>query len=601
MRFARTTLAAALALAAVPALAQQGPFSRTVFFGDSLTDAGFFRPLLPAEARPATGQFTTNPGWVWAQHVADHYGTDGGPNGNGQDGDNYAVGGARVALDRGGALGETPSVATQVARHLAGGGADPDALYTVWAGANDLFAIAGGEPAQATLASAVTAQVGLIGTLQSAGARYVLVPTLPDMGQTPDARAAGPAAQAQLTALSSAYNDALFNGLDAAGLRVIPLNTFAFLREVTASPGTYGLANVTSPACTVTQSLLCNPGTLVEPGADTAYLFADGVHPTRAGHAALADLAISVLEAPAQIAALPRSAAAVGRARAERVAWHLDGRPAGDGAGLWFDLRGDYQRRGDGDDYDGFAPALTVGFDWARGNTVFGVFGGYGVTRQDWGLSRGDFRHKDATLGGFVGWRGDTGAWVAGQVSWTSLDLDTHRTVRLGPAVRRHAGSADGENLTLAAHAGWDFQAGTLRHGPVLSLVSQRIDIDGFEESDPTLSTALGYPDQRFDSLVGSIGWQIAATQGGLRPYARATWDHEFEDAPGEAYARVLSLPATGEYAVPALPHDDGYATVTLGARAGLYGLHADFGLSTTLSHKDGGDSTVFVSLNRAF
>ena len=42
----RTLLAAALALAAAPALAQDSPFSQTVFFGDSLTDSGHFRPVL---------------------------------------------------------------------------------------------------------------------------------------------------------------------------------------------------------------------------------------------------------------------------------------------------------------------------------------------------------------------------------------------------------------------------------------------------------------------------------------------------------------------------------------------------------------------------
>ena len=40
----------------------------------------------------------------------------------------------------------------------------------------------GGAPAQTTITGAVTAQVGIIGTLQSAGARYILVPTIPDIG-----------------------------------------------------------------------------------------------------------------------------------------------------------------------------------------------------------------------------------------------------------------------------------------------------------------------------------------------------------------------------------------------------------------------------------
>lgn len=601
---ARSTLAAALALAAAPVLAQQGQFSRTIFFGDSLTDAGHYRPVLIDAIGPSgalIGQSTTNPGFVWAQHVASHYGTDRFANGNGQGGDNYAVSGARVTEDTVGSLGPTPSVTTQVRTYLAGGAADPDALYTVWAGANDLFAIAAGAPVESTLATAVGGQVQVIGGLQAAGARYVLVPTLPDMGQTPAARAQGPAAQAQLTALASAYNDTLFSGLDTAGLRVIPLNTFSFLQEVIADPGTYGFGNVTGVACTVEQSITCNPNSLVSPDAANTYLFADGVHPTTGGHAALGDFAISVLEAPAQIAVLPQSVAVVGRSRAERVAWHVDGRPQADGQGMWFDLRGDYQRYDDGDAYDGLAPALTVGFDWTRGNTVFGVFGGYGVTRQDWGLSRGDFRHKDATIGGFLGWYGENGAWVNGQVSWSSIDIDTNRHVRLGPALRQHRGSADGENLTAAVHAGWNFESGALTHGPVLAVISQRIDVDGFEESDSELSTALGYPDQSYDSLVGSVGWQVALRDGAIRPYLRATWDREFEDAPEEAFARVLSLPSTGEFAVPALAYDDRYATVTLGARTGLYGMQANFGVSGTLSHRDGGNSTVFVSLNRAF
>ena len=65
----RSALALALACAAVPALAQS-PFSKTVFFGDSLTDGGFFRPLLGPNGA-VIGQFTTNPGYVWSRYMAD--------------------------------------------------------------------------------------------------------------------------------------------------------------------------------------------------------------------------------------------------------------------------------------------------------------------------------------------------------------------------------------------------------------------------------------------------------------------------------------------------------------------------------------------------
>src|SRR5690606_6517729 len=176
--------------------------------------------------------------------------------------------------------------------------------------------------------------------------------------------AGGAASVAQGTAVSSAYNDALYGGLQAQGLRAIPLDTFTFLREVAASPATYGFGNVTGTACmpqVTAQSLTCHPGTYVSPGADRSYLFADGVHPSAAAHQAIADLAVAQIEGPRQIAVLPRSAAMTGRARAERVGAQLPGLAGQDGRRWWADVRGDFQRYGHGDRYDGVGPALTAG------------------------------------------------------------------------------------------------------------------------------------------------------------------------------------------------------------------------------------------------
>ncbi len=333
----RSLMAAAIALAAVPAMAGESPYSKAVFFGDSLTDAGYFRPLLPADVRPVTGQFTTNPGWVWSQQVANYYGLNGAANGNGQSGDNYAVGGARVSVDEAGGLGVIPSLKSQATRYLAanGGKADGNALYTVWGGANDLFAAtraaAGGASqaqVQGIIGAAVTDQIALVGALKQAGAQYVLVPNLPDVGITPQFR--GPNAAAA-TALSAGYNKALYGGLKQAGIEFIPLDTFSILREVTANPGMYGFTNVTSTACKIdpansTQSILtCNPTSYVSPDAANTYLFADGVHPTTAGHQLLGQYAVSVLEAPRLQQVLSHSAQTIGRSRADQVSMHLGG------------------------------------------------------------------------------------------------------------------------------------------------------------------------------------------------------------------------------------------------------------------------------------
>jgi outer membrane lipase/esterase len=68
------------------------------------------------------------------------------------------------------------------------------------------------------------------------------------------------------------------------------------------------------PACAGT-SLTC-----VSSGSGAA--FADGVHPSSEAHAIISQYAVSVLEAPRQMALLPNSASMVGRSRAERVAAH---------------------------------------------------------------------------------------------------------------------------------------------------------------------------------------------------------------------------------------------------------------------------------------
>lgn len=602
----RSLLAVALAVAAVPALAENGPYTQTVFFGDSLTDAGYFRPLLPASVRAVTGQFTTNPGFVWSQYLAEYYGTSAYANGNGQVGTNYAAGGARVGTNTTGALGPIPSLATQVNTYLTstGGRADPNALYTVWGGANDLFTITnGGANPTTTIGAAVTAQVGIIGTLQTAGARYILVPTIPDLGVTPGFRAQGTAAAAAGTQLSATYNTALFDAIDAAGFRVIPLDTFTLLREIVASPAEYGFANVTGTACQpqiTANSLTCNPTSYVTPNAPDTYAFADGVHPTSRAHNILSQYAVAMLEGPRQIALLPYTASVHGRARADRVASHVAGKPEADGMRWWGDLRGDFLRYDHGDLYDGAGPMGTFGVDWSRGSLVYGAFAGYGRAQYDFGKRSGSFDESDATLGGFAGWYGDR-LWANAQVSYSWISYDVDREIQLGDVTRRHSGSPDGTNLSLGLSAGYQWGEGAFRHGPVISLVSQTIEMDGYSESNVN-SSALAYPDQDFDSLIGSAGYELSyAINDHLQPYARLTVDKEFEDPAEEVFAQSLSLPGTNPYAVPGLETDDGYGTLLMGARTKLFGFDANLGVTTTVNQGGGTNTTAFMTLGGNF
>lgn len=616
-RPATRLLVLALALAAAPAFAQKSrTFSETVFFGDSLTDGGFFRPLLPASAQAVTGQFTTNPGLVWSQYLADYYGTNGntawlatGAAPRADAGSNYAVGGARVGVDATGALGYTPSLTSQVNEYLrrTGGRANPNALYTVWGGANDLFAITAGAPAQATLGSAVAAQVGLVGRLAGAGAQYILVPTIPDLGVTPSFRAQGAAAAAQGTALAKSYNDALFGTLAAQNLRVIPLDTFNLLREIAANPAVYGLRNVTGTACQpqiTAQSLTCNPGSYVSPDAATTYAFADGVHPSTAAQKITADYATATIEAPRQIALLPRSAAMSGRARADMVA-ELISTPVDDaGRRVWGDLRYDSQRfrRGmAGDGFDGGGPALTLGFDQGMGSWRFGGYATFGQQRVDFGLRRGDFRQREAGVGGVARWQSG-GAWLGAQLAYTHLEFDVNREVPLGVAVRAHQGTAKGRNLIGALATGWTFSGDRLSHGPVLRITAQDIRIDGYGESDPQLATALSFPEQKQDVVIASAGWEAKLKiRDNLVPFVRATFDREYGDEPSQAFARMTTVPSSLPYAVPAPQFDRSYGTLSYGVRSSLWGMDLLTGSQLTVGQAGGNHASTYVTVSKRF
>src|SRR5260221_8980822 len=104
MKTKKRVLSAALfsLLAAVGSLEAQGAqFSGVVVFGDSLSDAGYFRPFLASLGLPAAqmGRFSTNPDPVWSELISQFYGFTPAPSNAG--GTIYAQGGARGALTPG--------------------------------------------------------------------------------------------------------------------------------------------------------------------------------------------------------------------------------------------------------------------------------------------------------------------------------------------------------------------------------------------------------------------------------------------------------------------------------------------------------------------
>lgn len=261
----------------------------------------------------------------------------------------YAQGGARVTDPEGigkagGAL--TVPVKTQIANHLAAfGGFDADDLVVVWAGANDalvqfgVFAATAAQIQAQAAAGALTpdqanallldAQLQALGAMKQAaielggyirsdildkGARYVAVMNLPDIASTPFGQLVPASARPVLTALSENFNLWLRESLRDQPVQL--LDMFAFYRELLADPTGFGFVDTVTPVCSAAaiealtggavtdgSSLFCNatpgaPYNTLAAGADIDnWLFADGVHPTRGGHAVIAAQVLDELRA----------------------------------------------------------------------------------------------------------------------------------------------------------------------------------------------------------------------------------------------------------------------------------------------------------------
>lgn len=601
-----------LAGAAAPQAAA-AQFTGFYAFGDSLTDAGYFRGFiaglgLPAPLVATLGRYTTNPGPVWSEIMSSYYGFTPGPS-NVAGGNIFAQGGARVT----GTPGiNTPTgqaqrpISTQISEFLARGNVDPGALYAIWGGANDLFFQLGAfstgainqTQLQTNFLAAATAEIQQVARLQAAGARYVLVFGLPNVGATP--AFAGGSTAATVTALSAGYNTTLFTGLQAAGLKVIPVDTFSFFNEIMASPSSYGFTNTTGIACgplppvttaqTIT-SLFCYSGTLTAPNADRTYVFADAVHPTSAAHALLAQFATSLIEGPSNYGILAEAAL---RSRESHIRSIADGIAAGrDGeVGRFAVFAGgdhtkfDVQRGGGFPGLDSSSRAGTFGITMrASEAVVLGV--AYGTSRNQGTLpdNGGDYRVNENTWSVFASARWG-GFYGTGVLSLADLRYgDIRRSVPIGPVLRVAEANAEGSNSSAHLVFGYDFPIRRLTIGPTVSVTTQNVTVNQFDETGAG-SANLRIMEQARKSEVWSAGLRATYRIGSWTPWVRVTADKERRDDAREVSAMPLTMAAVGStYSVPTYAADTSYLTAAVGVN-GM--VTPRIGVSLGFYHVDG-------------
>lgn len=279
-----------------------------VSFGDSLSDVGTYAPIASVVGG---GRFTTNPGQVWVQDIAQYYGgtisaaytIDLTQKLSAQGGFGYAEGGATVASPASMdpllfvLLGDVEMpVNQQVAGYLQTHGSfNANQLVLVWAGANDVLRAGSLPGAAAPVQTAATTLARLVGQIVQGGATHVVVANLPNVGLTPKGHASADGG-ANLNQLSQLFNSTLAAALLANGLtgKVIQIDTYTWMNQIFANYQANGFAvSNTAQACNPDTtphdtSLMCSPRTYVSPNADQTYMFADNIHLTARMHTLLA-------------------------------------------------------------------------------------------------------------------------------------------------------------------------------------------------------------------------------------------------------------------------------------------------------------------------
>jgi phospholipase/lecithinase/hemolysin len=300
---------------------QASSFSNIYVIGDSLSDQGNLRNATLSlsnntDERPASdhyfqGRFSN--GEVYSGLLAQRLGLSLSASSEG--GNNFAYGGTRTDFNRVEENSTTPfdfqdgiyapdafpwALNTQRQAFEARGINDPNALFVVWSGSNDVGDLirptisSGGSFNAASFISDAIGGIGnVIGTFKAAGAETVLVPNIADLGLIPNVTVLNPPGATIVsdtaTALAQAYNTALDSLLDQfADIDIIRFDTFGFSREIAADPAALGFTNVEASCYSgFVDADVDNVETVCD--SEVTYAYWDGEHPTTRFHNIVAD------------------------------------------------------------------------------------------------------------------------------------------------------------------------------------------------------------------------------------------------------------------------------------------------------------------------
>ena len=584
-------------------VAHAGDYSSVTFFGDSLTDGGYFKPFLDKEE---SGQFTTNPDNTWATPFAESLGLTSTAQTLGGDGsgNNYAIGGARAGLDVEREGLPVDSAKTQLDSYLENNSVDSKGLYSVWIGANDLLAVVDDLPNKDSIISeAVEDQVGIINKLHNNGANYILVPNIPDVGLTPYLSALGQGLQDFGTGMSAQYNDTLYSGIKQTGANVIPLDTFGLLQKVAKNPSAYGFSNMNEKACGSVSSLECGRDD-IEEGAENSYFFADSIHPTGRAHKMIADYANAVVTAPGQVSVLPHIATQSGLATNERLQTHINQRQSQSHTLQSTSPEGWVSANINSLDVAGFESSgnaqLLFGLDFTHSglpNAMTGVYANLSQSELDSNERNGIDKVEFDELGlGLYHSQNLGKVQLNGALGYSTIDMETNRKVSLDNYTQNYKSDVDGSRYYASLQAGYPMLLKGTTLTPYLGATANRVKLDAIKEGASDDPIAMQFDKQKYNTIYGTLGLKASSQLSNtLNVFGDVHYQKQLDDNHKEVTARLNTL-SDISFKTPKADFDDD----SFGASLGLSRQFKSFFGSAGVSYASGDDddiTSVFIEL----
>jgi phospholipase/lecithinase/hemolysin len=294
--------------------ARAADFSAEYVFGDSLSDRGNVAELENVLNFEAHGSFLGNfpdppsnhdsftNGPVAVQLLANSLGLNANPSlwltgfkdpaglfPGFVPGTNYAVGGATSALAAvGGPTGINLPEQVGAYSAFASDHADPNALYVVMIGGNDVRNAALKGTGASAVTDGVNTELAAISKLSEEGAKHFLVVNVPNVGIIPEFAEAdppNPTEAANATTFSQLYDQELATGLATldpslgAGATLTDFDLYDYNASILANAAAHGFTNTTDPCYSNT------PGSAASnTGCSTAnidsFVYWDDIHPT---------------------------------------------------------------------------------------------------------------------------------------------------------------------------------------------------------------------------------------------------------------------------------------------------------------------------------